>query len=113
MFRKDKRQHRRIRVLFLLRYVPEGSKREPGMANIKDISPGGLLFWTDRIVHKGEDLKVEILVPTRAKTIEAVAQVVRMHHFRAVRRGAIYHVAAKFKKISEEDKTYLQSIADR
>lgn len=105
---QDTRRFKRFRVSYLVRYQVNG-KGEPRITNARDISAGGLRFWTKEALAPSSVLDISIYLPPLRRSVEAVSQVLRV---RRSRDEFIYSVAVSFLDIKEEDQKELRNFAE-
>ena len=92
------RRFRRLYADYLIKYQLAGSTSEPVVSNIKDLSAGGVKFWTDQFLAEGALLKVEFLVPPLGFDVQALARVARV---RQAKKNSVFYVALRFIEIPE------------
>jgi c-di-GMP-binding flagellar brake protein YcgR len=97
---QNSRRFKRMRADYLVKYQVPGTN-ESFLSNIKDLSAGGVKFWTDQPLIEGSLLKTSFLVPPLELTVEALARVVRV---RQSHENTIYYVAVRFIEIPDESK---------
>ncbi len=106
---ENARSHKRLRADYLMKFQPLNAEGEPSVSNVKDISAGGLRFWTDRRLPQGVLLAVRICIPPVEKNLEAACQVLRVHRG----PGEIYYIAAKFIEVSKADQMNLDNFIEK
>lgn len=84
----DKRKHSRIKVTIPIQYTVINDTEEALIAldekksklagNSEDVSAEGMFLVSDRLLEKGDILKIEIALPNEAKPIRAFSEVVRV-----------------------------------
>ena len=94
---QNSRTYKRLRTDYLIKYQTAGSSQEPFVANLKDISAGGLRFWSDHYVSEGVLLKVSIWVPVIDQILEGLVRIVRV---RQAKGRLLYYLAARFVEIA-------------
>ena len=77
---------------------------EPVLSNLKDISAGGVRFWSQKFMPEGTLLKVSTVVPPIDLKIEALARVIRT---RRAKNNFLYYIAAVFLEIPKADQDKL------
>ena len=104
----DQRRFKRMRLSYLVKYQVNG-KGEPQITNARDISAGGIKFWTKERIPDSSLLKVSIFLPPLDRAVEALAQVLRI---RRNKDKFIYYVAVSFLDIREEDRQEIAAFAE-
>lgn len=106
------RKQPRLKANYLLRYVPiEGNMQEMTyVANTKDLSTGGLRFYSSRFLEEGTLLKIQVLVPPIDQTISAFARVVRVH---TIRKHNQYEISLSYVEIDKKDHQLLNDFIGR
>ena len=105
------RQYKRLLADYLIKYrMAGGENREFQVSNIKDISAGGVRFWTEDPLPEGALLLVEVLPPPLGRVLRALARVVRV---RQGGKGDVYYNALRFVEISEDDQNALNYFIER
>ncbi len=113
LFRKrikvwDARRHKRVRLVYLVRYQVSG-KGEPRIANIRDISAGGLRFMASEKVPEASVLDLSVYLPPLGRAVEATAQVLRV---RRAKKGLLYYVAVRFLELNHADCEAINEFAE-
>lgn len=98
----NSRRYPRLKTNYLLRYVPiEGNMQEVTyVATTKDLSTGGIRFYSPRFIEEGTLLKIQLLVPPIDQSISAFARVSRVH---TIRRHSQYEVSLSYVEIDKKD----------
>lgn len=104
----DKRKHPRIKVTIPVQYKVINETDEAVLAmeerksvlkgNSKDVSAEGLFLVSDRILEKGDILKIEVVLPDEAKPVRAFSEVIWVsdHGLTEGKHGAgIYFMALR------------------
>ena len=105
------RQYKRLLADYLIRYrMAGGENREFLVSNIKDISAGGVRFWSEDPLPEGALILIEVLPPPIGRVIRALARVVRV---RPAEKKDVYYNAVRFVEISEEDQNALNYFIER
>ena len=108
---ENTRQYKRLFADYLIKYRMAGvQNEEPLVANIKDISAGGMRFWTEEALPQGALVFVEVMVPPLQRIIRAAARVVRV---RPAEKRDVYYAAVRFVEISEEDQNAINFFIER
>lgn len=105
------RRYKRLFADYLIKYRP--SHTESGaflVANLKDISAGGVKFWNDIPLPEGALFWVEVLTMPIDRVIRGLARVVRVHQ---AKNRLVYYNALQFLEIPSEDQNALNSFIDR
>lgn len=116
MFKKNEikaqnsRRFKRLRADYLIKFQIPGTSGEPFLSNLKDLSAGGVKFWTEHYIPEGTLIKVSFLVPPLDMKVDTLARVVR------VRAGAgedpIFYAATRFIEISEDAKNAIDQFVE-
>ena len=105
------RRHKRLYVDYLIKYrIARSKDQEFLFSNLKDISAGGVKFWTESPLSEGTLLMVEVLVIPIDRVIRGLARVVRV---RKTKKSPVYYDALQFMEISAEDQKVLNSFIER
>lgn len=101
---KENRQNVRSRVLSLVEYtvLPGNS---PLVANIQNISCGGIAFLVDQEIKPGTALKLRFVIPNKKSSVEAQGEIVRCPQDK--RNRSIFQAAVRFTDVSEETKAVI------
>lgn len=98
----NSRRHVRLRAPYLVKYQLHGFEEGPHVANLKDLSEGGMRFFSREALPKGVVMEVSTLIPPD-RIIKALGRVVYLR-----RRGPLaYHVAVSFIEVSKNDRKTL------
>jgi c-di-GMP-binding flagellar brake protein YcgR len=98
---QNSRRFKRMRADYLVKYQMAGTVGEPFVSNIKDLSAGGVKFWTDQFIPEGTLAKVSFLVPPLDLNVEALGRVVRV---RQAKESGIFYLAIRFIEVPDEAK---------
>lgn len=104
----NSRRFKRIRASYLVKYQVRGTQ-EPRITNVRDISAGGLRFWTEDRIPDSSVLNVSVYLPPLDRFVEAVAQVLRV---RRAKEGMVYYVAVRFLDLRSEDREGINRFAE-
>jgi Tfp pilus assembly protein PilZ len=74
---QERRQSVRFRILSLVKHSTEPQGAAFQVANIQNVSRGGLTFFTGQEIKEGAILQLYFLPPNREKQVEARGKVVR------------------------------------
>lgn len=105
---RNQRRFKRMRAEFLVKYQIQG-KGESFITNVRDISAGGFRFWLGGAVPESSILNVSIYIPPLERSVDAVAQVLRV---RRVKGGFLYYAAMSFMDIKKEDREAINEYAE-
>lgn len=72
------RRYKRLKADYLLKYQLCGLEVGPELANIKDISAGGVKFWAARPMPEGSLVQLSVLLPPLDEELKAVGRIVRV-----------------------------------
>ena len=104
----NERRHKRFRADFLVKYeVGKGGVGQ--ITNARDISAGGLRFWTQEKLPESSTLTVSIYLPPLRRVVSAVARVLRA---RRVKKTFLYSVAVSFLDLKQEDREAINDFAE-
>lgn len=106
---KENRQNKRVRVLSLVKYtiLPGASSL---VANIRDISLGGLVFLADQEIEPGTVLQLYFLPPNRERPVEARGVVVRYLEVTKKEKEKAFEVGVQFLDVSEEARLAIRGL---
>lgn len=105
---KNTRRFKRLRSDFLVKYYVN-RKGEAYITNARDISAGGIRFWSASEIPKSASLDVSIYLPFLDRTVDALAQVRRVSR---VRQGFLFNVAVSFLDLKQEDREAINHFAE-
>ena len=105
---KNSRRFKRIRAAFLVKYQVNG-KGEPRITNARDISAGGIRFWSAEKIPLTSVLKISVYFPPLERSVEGTAQVLRI---RRAKEGFVYYVAVSFLDLGEKDREEISRFAE-
>lgn len=106
---RDKRQFKRVRAPFLLKYQLQ-ERGVGNIANIRDISVSGARFTTDHPLLKGSQVALEINLPTSEKPVSVQGKVVRVSRVKSL---SAYRIAIRFIRIEPKDRTAIRLLVER
>lgn len=107
---QNTRRYKRMRAGgYLVKYHVAGTQEQPIVTHLKDLSAGGLKFWTERYLAEGTLLKVSFLVPPLDLTVDALARVVRV---RPAKNIPISYVAVNFIELPHNAKKAVDAFAE-
>lgn len=116
MFKKNEissqnsRRFKRFRADYLIKFQVPGTSGEPFLSNLKDLSAGGVKFWTEQYIAEGTLVKVSFLVPPLDMKVDTLARVVRVRT--AGGQDPVFYVATRFIEISEDAKKAIDEFVD-
>jgi len=105
---RNVRRFKRFRADFLVKYHVD-RKGSAHITNARDISAGGVRFWTDRQIPESSVLEVSIYLPFLRRAVDALAQVRRV---RRIKGGLLFNVAVSFLDIKQEDREAIAEFAE-
>lgn len=105
----NSRRFKRVRAACLLKYKVQGQGKFR-VVNAKDISAGGLSFWTDERIPESSILDLEIFISPDQPPVTSVGRVVQV---RKDRTGSVYQVAVSFLDVKREEREGLARLADQ
>lgn len=82
---------------------------EPFLANIKDISAGGLHFWSGVFFPEGTLLRISAWIPALKQPLDALARIVRVH---GVKTGDSYYLSIRFIEVDQEVQSALNDFIE-
>ena len=106
---KNERRHKRLRADYLIKHREAGVEGEAAVANIKDISAGGVKFWTEKFYPEGTLVKVSIWVPPIERTVDALGRVVRIHQ---AGDHLFYYASVGFLEVPRRDQEALNAFIE-
>lgn len=106
----NSRKYKRLRADYLMKYQPLNSQEPPVIANLKDISAGGLRFWSSTLVPEGVHLRLSVLIPPLDRTVEAVGRVQRV---RAAVKSRAYYISVGFVELDSEDQKAINQFVEQ
>lgn len=98
----NSRKYERLKAPYLMKYRPRGSSADWHLANLKDISSGGMRFYTHEALSKGSTIEASVLIPPD-RMIAAVARILYTRQVSA----AFYHISVSFTEMSQSDQKIL------
>lgn len=102
------RRHKRVRADFLVKYeVIKGGAGQ--ITNARDISAGGLRFWTQEKLSESSVLTVSIYLPPLNRVVSGVVRVLRV---RRLKKTFLYSVAVSFLDLKQEDREAIDEFAE-
>lgn len=110
---KDKRKTRRVPKHCLLKYRKEGEGDKQKLTFVRNISAGGILFFTQEEIQPGAVLHMELNIPTYKGNPIKIVVVARTVHEEKLKNFKGYNIGAAFQKIREEDRKFLLENIDK
>lgn len=107
---RNERKYRRLKADYLVKHRPASEEGEFAVSNLKDVSAGGVRFWTERLYQEGQLLQVSLLVPPIDKALQIFGRAVRV---RKGRWNSLYYVGVGFLEIPKADRELLNSFIER
>lgn len=100
------RRFKRMHAHSLVKYQAAESygSKEPLLSNVKDISAGGMRFWSESFFPEGTLLRVSVWIPVLDKPFDALARVVRT---RTAFGSGIYYLSLRFIEVNQEQQAAL------
>ena len=105
---RNARCFKRFKADFLVKYFMD-KKGEAYFTNARDISAGGVRFWSDKPVPPSSLLDVSIFLPFLGRAVNALAQVRRVSRMRG---GLLFNVAISFMELNEKDREAINQFAE-
>lgn len=111
MFKRNKRKHPRQRSFNLVKLTDLGNSTAlvptNNLANILNISEGGLRFTSPHLLPLESSLKLTINLGEANRQIEVKGDVVWVHKMKGQRR---YHYGIRFTDISDGDRKLIRRV---
>ncbi len=105
----NSRRHERLDASYLIKYQKVNHFDGIHVTNIKDISAGGVRFWTEESVESGELLQMKVLLPPIGRVLHVLGKVRRVHY---VEKSGIYYVGVSFYQMKAEDQQALDNFVN-
>jgi c-di-GMP-binding flagellar brake protein YcgR len=105
----NSRRFKRLKADYLVKYKIPGFPGDPYVSNIKDISAGGLRFWSDKGLPEKSLVQISVLLPPMDREIKALGRLVRV---RPARRGFFDYVAVSFIELSQDDQNAINDFIE-
>ena len=103
------RKFKRLHADYLVKFQPVTGSDEAAISNLKDISAGGVRFWTDKWIPEASLLRLSIFVPPIQTTLEVLGRVLRV---RRALRADVYYLAVGFIEISRDQQHLLNEFIE-
>lgn len=98
------RKFKRLKVNYLIKYQDVNSLGAPLVSNIKDLSAGGVRFYSNQETAQGTYLRLSILIPPMEMTFQALGRVMRVHR---APKLPIYYISVAFLELKSEEQDVL------
>jgi len=103
-FKRERRKHIRLKAYHLIKYkVIKKSEERDAHPFVRDISAGGILFYSGEYIPKESVIEVEIDLPMHAQPLKATC---RIAWIKPLKIGG-FDIGAEFIKIDKEIKKFL------
>ncbi|MFA5069348.1 MAG: PilZ domain-containing protein [Candidatus Omnitrophota bacterium] len=113
----DKRKYPRIVRVFMSWFkfmhsdtVPPLPK-EWDIVTARDLGAGGMLFNYDKPIPVGTQIQLKIVFPFTKGPITCIGTVIRNEKVVSTKYPALYHIAAQFSSIGEDNKMVIDKVA--
>lgn len=98
----NSRRYKRLTAPYLVKYRRSGSNEDLRIANLKDISSGGMRFYTYESLPKGTSIEAKVLIPPDCM-IEAIARILYTRQVSA----SFHHISVSFTEMPQSDQKVL------
>ncbi len=107
----NSRRHKRLQAHSLVKFQTAESygQAEPLISNVKDISAGGMRFWSEKYFAEGTLLRVSVWMPALERPFDALARVVRV---RPAFQSGVYYLGLRFIEINREMQSSLNDFIE-
>lgn len=105
----DSRRHKRMTANYLIKFQEAGSQEDPFLANIKDLSAGGVRFWTEHFFPEGTLLNISMLIPPIDLVMSTLGKVVRV---RLAQDGTFFYMGVSFIEIRAHEQIALNEFIE-
>ncbi len=97
----NSRRFKRLRVPYLIKFedAQQHTQNEPYISNLKDISAGGVRFWSEHFFPEDALVRVSIWFPPIEETVTALGRVVRV---RRSPNAPVYYLSVRFVEIEAQ-----------
>lgn len=108
---ENSRKFKRVQALSLVKYqtAEQWGSVEPFLSNVKDLSAGGLRFWSERFFPEGTLLRLSAWVPSLEKPVDALARVVRA---RSVKSEDSFYLSVRFIEMDQDVRSALNAFIE-
>ena len=105
------RKFKRVQAHSLVKFqtAEQWGTVEPFLSNIKDLSAGGLSFWSEVFFPEGTLLRVSAWIPALEKPVDALARVLRV---RAAKSAGSYYLSVRFIEADQDIRNALNSFIE-
>ncbi len=93
----NSRRYKRLKADYLIKFQLPGRDGEPMVSNIKDISAGGVKFWTDQVLPEDGLIQLSVLLPPLDRELKALGRIVRV---RPAKDLPLEYVAVNFLELN-------------
>lgn len=105
--KEEKRRFKRVPAHFLMRFSIPGENEEPVLSFIRNISAGGVLFFSEKKIIPGTLIKMTINVPSATGEPIKVRSISRTIYSAKLRGLDGYNIGAEFAEIDPGDREIL------
>ena len=107
----NSRRFKRVHAHSIVKYhsVEKYNEAEPFISNVKDLSAGGMRFWSESFFPEGKLLRISAWIPVLQRPFDALARVVRV---RPALHSDIYYLSVRFIEASSELQTALNDFIE-
>ena len=105
--REERRKFQRVPTHLLMKYAIEGHSGAPKLSFIRNISPGGVLFFAEEEIPPGTPISIIMNMSSpggQPLQIKAVSRTIHMARIKGVNG---YSVGAEFTDIDPADREFL------
>ena len=106
---QNTRRFKRLRGNFLVKYQIAMLGGESVVANVRDVSGGGIKFWTKEFVPEGALLRLSLLIPAMDHPLEMLGRVLRVSR---PRHAGMVYLAVEFLEMSRADQAALDDLIE-
>ncbi len=98
---ENTRRFKRVQAHSLVKFqtAEQWGSTEPFLSNIKNLSAGGLRFWSEQFFAEGTLLRLSAWIPSLEKPLDALARVVRT---RAGKSPGSCYLSVRFIEADQE-----------
>lgn len=106
----EKRRHTRVRVYFPVKFceTPSSARVCQG-ALAKDVSSGGVRFYTESFIPRDTRLFMEFSLPERAEAVKTFAKVAWM---KTLPSGYRFEIGTEFTDLTPKERLLLESLTN-
>lgn len=108
---ENTRRFKRVQAHSLVKFqsAEKWGGAEPYISNVKDISGGGLRFWSAAFFPEGTLLRISAWIPSLQKPLDALARVVRA---RGAKTADSYYLSIRFIEVDQEIQSALNDFIE-